>query len=80
MICSNAHCGAAKDKQIVKDVSETQAPFYGFLEDVSFKLYDDRGEELVLREAYLIADGGFLLLGSIVDPDHFLHTAEQTRM
>ena len=53
MICSNAYCGAANDKQIVKDVPEMQALFHGLLGDESFKLYDDHGEELVLRGAYL---------------------------
>ena len=56
-----------------------QALFHGLLEDVSFKLYDDHGEELVLRGACLIADGGFLQLDSIIDPGHLLHTVEQTR-
>ena len=79
MICSNAYYGAANDKQIVKGVSEMQALFHGLLEDVSFKLYDDHGEELVLRGAYLVADGGFLQLGSIIDPGHFLYTVKQIR-
>ena len=48
MICSNAYCGAANDKQIVKDVPEMQALFHGLMEDVSIKLYDDHGKELTL--------------------------------
>ena len=41
--------------------------FHFLLEDVSFKLYDDHKEGLVLRGGYLIADGGFLQLGSKIE-------------
>ena len=79
MVCCDAYCGAANDKQIVKVVPEIHALFSGLLEDVQYKLYNAEGNEIVVQGAYLIADGGFLQLGCMVDPSHLLHSIEQTR-
>ena len=79
MVCSDAYCGAANDKQIVKVVPEMHALFSGLLEDVQYKLYKAEGNEIVVQGAYLIADGGFLRFGCVVDPSHLLHSMEQTR-
>ena len=73
MVCSDDYCGAANYKQIVKVVPEMQALFSSLLEDVQYTLYNAEGHEVVEQAAYLIADGGFLQLGCMMDPRHILH-------
>ena len=55
------------------------ALFSGLLEDVQYTLNNAEGNEVVVQGALLIADGGYLQLGCMMDPSHLLHSTEQTR-
>ena len=53
---------------IVKNVKETLEMINGKYENVTFTLYDENGQPIYCRGAYLIADAGFLQIACLVDP------------
>jgi hypothetical protein len=70
MIVSRAFFGAANDKLIVKACEETKAIIEGAMEHILFHLYDGDGNLVKVQGGYLIADGGFLRIGCMMDPGH----------
>ena len=68
LMVSDAFFGSYNDKMIVKNVKETLEMINGKYENVTFTLYDENGQPIYCRGAYLIADAGFLQIACLVDP------------
>ncbi len=68
MMVSDAFFGSNNDKMIVKNVKETLEMINGKYEIVTYALYDEHGQPIYCRGAYLIAYAGFLQIACIVDP------------
>ena len=76
---SDAFFGAANDKLIVKAFEKTNDLMRGSMEHIYYNLYNRDGNLVCVKGAYLIADGGFLKVGCMMDPSHERYTVEQVR-
>jgi hypothetical protein len=68
LLVSKVFWGAANDKEILRNVPETQQFLLEKYNNINYTLYDKYGRERYMRGAYMICDGGFLKLGEFMDP------------
>ena len=79
MVVSDAFFGACNDKMIVKNVRETKALMNGCMEYISYLLYDAQGQHIKVKGAYIIADGGYLRVGYMMDASHAFWSQDDVR-
>jgi len=68
--------GAANDKLIAKNDPFSLGIINGTLSDVQYLMYNDHGDKIKVRGAYLITDGGYIDMACFVDPDHHRMTRQ----